>query len=82
MDEPVSVWVIAGLLLLAGCGGAPIGAEEAEIGCSTTGANSVEIWVACDVPICDEQDCQPLTEEQLREFKEEQPREGCEEGGV
>ena len=81
MDEQVFVWV-AGGLILAGCAGAPIGAEEAEIGCSTSVANGVEIWVPCDVPICGEQDCQPLTEEQLREFKEEQPREEYEEGGA
>lgn len=65
-------------LFLAGCTNAP----DAAVNCSTVNEQGAEIWLNCSNSLCEDGDCTPLTDEEIQQFEEEQPREDYQEGGA
>lgn len=65
-------------LLLSAAGGCT-NAPDTTINCSTV---SGEIWLDCGSPLCEDGNCTPLTDEEIQQFEEQQPREEYEEGGA
>lgn len=52
---------------------------DTTINCSTLDGS---LWLDCNSPLCQDDNCIPLTETQIQQFQENQPREDFQEDGA